>query len=223
MKKNFTIIIFTALVLNSCQNKKYTAPETEIEKVSYSLGINIATSVKSQGIEEIDINSISKAITDVFEENDFDISEEEGLKLLQEYFSKITEEKQAIASEEEAKYLSENKEKEGVITTESGLQYRIIKSGKGKKAKETDQVTVHYHGKLIDGSVFDSSIERGEPATFPVNGVIPGWVEALQLMSEGDKWELTIPSKLAYGDRGAGGIIGPGATLIFEVELIKIN
>ena len=142
---------------------------------------------------------------------------------MQEYFSKITEEKQAIASEEEAKYLSENKEKEGVITTESGLQYRIIKSGKGKKAKETDQVTVHYHGKLIDGSVFDSSIERGEPATFPVNGVIPGWVEALQLMSEGDKWELTIPSKLAYGDRGAGGIIGPGATLIFEVELIKIN
>ena len=223
MKKNLTIIIFTALIFNSCQNEKYTAPETEIEKVSYSLGINIATSVKSQGIEEIDINSISKAITDVFEENDFDISEEEGLKLLQEYFSKIAEEKQAIASEEEAKYLSENKEKEGVITTESGLQYRIIKSGKGKKAKETDQVTVHYHGKLIDGSVFDSSIERGEPATFPVNGVIPGWVEALQLMSEGDKWELTIPSKLAYGDRGAGGIIGPGATLIFEVELIKIN
>ena len=223
MKKNLTLIIFTALILNSCQNEKYTAPETEIEKVSYSLGINIATSVKSQGIEEIDINSISKAITDVFEENDFDISEEEGLKLLQEYFSKITEEKQAIASEEEAKYLSENKEKEGVITTESGLQYRIIKSGKGKKAKETDQVTVHYHGKLIDGSVFDSSIERGEPATFPADQVIPGWTEALQLMSEGDKWELTIPSKLAYGDRGAGGIIGPGATLIFEVELIKIN
>ena len=223
MRKINTLLICIGIALFSCQDKIQKSPETEIEKVSYSLGINIATSVKSQGMETIDVNSVAKAISDVFEENDFDISEEEGLQLLQEYFKNISEIKQEKAKEEEEKYLSENASREGVITTESGLQYEIINSGNGPKPSADDQVTVHYHGKLINDTVFDSSVERGEPATFPVNGVIPGWVEALQLMSVGDKWKLTIPSNLAYGERGAGGVIGPGATLIFEVELLKIN
>jgi len=223
MKKVNLLIVSIALILSSCNNANYKTPETEMEKVSYSLGVNVATGVKAQGLESLDINAISKAINDVFEGNDLDISEEESMQVLQEYFGKIATEKQAESSEVGIAFLAENAAKEGVTTTESGLQYEILSSGDGAKPNATDQVTVHYHGMLTDGTVFDSSVDRGEPATFPVNGVIPGWVEALQLMSVGDKWKLTIPSELAYGDRGAGGLIGPGATLVFEVELLGIN
>jgi len=224
MKKINLIIVSIALIFSSCTDSTtYKTPETEMEKVSYSLGVNVATGVKAQGLETLDVNAISKAITDVFEGNDLDISEEESMRVLQEYFGKIAAEKQAKASETGSEFLAENAAKDGVITTESGLQYEILSSGDGAKPIVTDQVTVHYHGMLTDGTVFDSSVDRGEPATFPANGVIQGWVEALQLMSVGDKWKLTIPSNLAYGDRGAGGLIGPGATLIFEVELLKIN
>jgi FKBP-type peptidyl-prolyl cis-trans isomerase FklB len=223
MKKVNLLIVSIALILSSCNNANYKTPETEMEKVSYSLGVNVATGVKAQGIESLDINAISKAINDVFEGNDLDISEEESMQVWQEYFGKIAAEKQAKSSEVGIAFLAENAAKEGVTTTESGLQYEILSSGDGAKPNATDQVTVHYHGMLTDGTVFDSSVDRGEPATFPVNGVIPGWVEALQLMSVGDKWKLTIPSELAYGDRGAGGLIGPGATLVFEVELLGIN
>jgi len=223
MKKVNLLIVSIALILSSCNNASYKTPETEMEKVSYSLGVNVATGVKAQGIESLDINAISKAINDVFEGNDLDISEEESMQVLQEYFRKLAKEKQEKVTEVGASYLVENGAREGVITTESGLQYEVMKSGDGAKPSATDQVSVHYHGMLTDGTVFDSSVDRGEPATFPVNGVIPGWVEALQLMSVGDKWKLTIPSELAYGDRGAGGLIGPGATLVFEVELLGIN
>ena len=223
MKKVNLLIVSIALILSSCNNANYKTPETEMEKVSYSLGVNVATGVKAQGIESLDINAISKAINDVFEGNDLDISEEESMQVLQEYFGKISAENQAKSSEVGIAFLAENAAKEGVTTTESGLQYEILSSGDGAKPNATDQVSVHYHGMLTDGTVFDSSVDRGEPATFPVNGVIPGWVEALQLMSIGDKWKLTIPSELAYGDRGAGGLIGPGATLVFEVELLGIN
>jgi FKBP-type peptidyl-prolyl cis-trans isomerase FklB len=120
-------------------------------------------------------------------------------------------------------FLEENATKEGVTVLESGLQYKVLTEGSGKTATETDSVTVHYLGTLPDGTKFDSSYDRGEPATFPVNGVIAGWVEALQLMKEGDKWQLYIPSDLAYGERGAGGVIGPNATLVFDVELITVN
>jgi FKBP-type peptidyl-prolyl cis-trans isomerase FklB len=218
------LIVGFTIILSSCsENKTNKTPETEMEKVSYSLGINVATGVKAQGLDTIDANAVAKAFNDVFEGNDLDISEEESMKVLQDYFGKLQAAKQAQSSEVGSAYLTENAAKEGVITTESGLQYEILTTGTGAKPTAADQVTVHYHGMLTDGTVFDSSVDRGEPAQFGVTQVIPGWIEALQLMSVGDKWKLTIPSELAYGDRGAGGLIGPGATLVFEVELIGIN
>tara|TARA_B100001113_G_C21105738_1_gene620810 strand:- start:1003 stop:1680 length:678 start_codon:yes stop_codon:yes gene_type:complete len=224
MKKINLLILSVAIILSACTNSNtYKKPETEMEKVSYSLGVNMASSVKAQGLDTIDANALAKAFNDVFEGNDLDISEEESMKILQDYFGKIQEEKNAQANKEGTAFLAENGAKEGVITTESGLQYEVLISGKGVKPTTTDKVTVHYHGMLIDGTVFDSSIDRGQPATFGVTQVIKGWTEALQLMSVGDKWKLTIPSNLAYGDQGAGGMIGPGATLVFEVELLGIN
>ncbi|MDB2675083.1 FKBP-type peptidyl-prolyl cis-trans isomerase [Flavobacteriales bacterium] len=194
-----------------------------MEKVSYSLGVNVAKSVKDQGLESIDSEAIAKAFKDVFEGNTLEISEEEANIVLQDYFGKLANKKQQVNIEAGKKFLDENAKREGVVTTSTGLQYEVLKEGSGDSPKETDQVTVHYHGTLIDGTVFDSSVDRGQPATFPVNGVIPGWVEALQLMNTGAKYKLFIPSDLAYGERGAGGAIGPHATLIFEVELISIN
>tara|TARA_Y100000385_G_C12982835_1_gene589229 strand:+ start:232 stop:912 length:681 start_codon:yes stop_codon:yes gene_type:complete len=219
------LIVGCAMILSSCSNNTTDkTPETEMEKVSYSLGINVATGVKAQGLDTIDANAVAKAFNDVFEGNDLDISEEESMKILQDYFGKLQAAKQAKSSEVGSAYLTKNATKEGVITTESGLQYEVLTTGNGSKKPTTaDQVTVHYHGMLTDGTVFDSSVDRGEPAQFGVTQVIPGWIEALQLMSVGDKWKLTIPSELAYGDRGAGGLIGPGATLVFEVELLGIN
>lgn len=224
MNKINLLIISIALILSACTNSNtYKTPETEMEKVSYSLGVNVATGAKAQGLDTIDANAVAKAFNDVFEGNELDISEEESMKVLQDYFGKLQAKKSAKANEAGAAYLAENGAKEGVITTESGLQYEILNAGNGAKPTTADQVTVHYHGMLTDGTVFDSSIDRGEPATFGVTQLIKGWTEALQLMSIGDKWKLTIPSNLAYGDQGAGGMIGPGATLIFEVELLAIN
>ena len=224
MKKNNLLIVSVILILSACNN--YKTPETEIEEVSYALGVNVASGMKQQqGMNDIDALQVAKGIHDFFEGNDLDISEEESITILQNFFQKIQKEKSEATIAAGNAYLAENKNKEGVITTESGLQYEVLISGAGgAKPIETDNVTVHYHGTLIDGTVFDSSVDRGEPTSFPVNGVIPGWVEALKLMSIGDKWKLTIPSNLAYGDRGApGSPIGPGSTLIFEVELLKIN
>jgi len=196
---------------------------TEMEKVSYSLGVNVAKSVKNQGLESIDSEAIAQAFTDVFEGNELKISEQESNVILQEYFGKLAQKAQSANVEAGQKFLAENGKRDGVVTTATGLQYEVLAEGSGDSPKETEQVTVHYHGTLIDGTVFDSSVERGQPATFPVNGVIPGWVEALQLMKPGAKYKLFIPSNLAYGERGAGGSIGPNATLIFEVELISIG
>ena len=224
MKKINLLIIGIALLLSSCtKDNTYKTPETEMEKVSYSLGVNMASSVKSQGLESIDANAVAKAFNDVFEGNDLDISEEESMKILQDFFGKLQAKKSEKANEDGMNYLTENAQKEGVTTTESGLQYEVLVSGKGEKPTTNSQVTVHYHGTLIDGTIFDSSVDRGQPATFGVTQVIKGWTEALQLMSVGDKWKLTIPSNLAYGDQGAGGMIGPGETLIFEVELLSIK
>ena len=218
------LIVSCTIILSSCSDSAINkTPETEMEKVSYSLGVNVATGVKAQGLDTIDANAVAKAFNDVFEGNDLDISEEESMEILQSYFGKIQAASQEKAGAEGAKYLSENAAKEGVITTESGLQYEVLTEGKGAKPTANDQVKVHYHGMLTDGTVFDSSVDRGEPAVFGVTQVIPGWVEALQLMSVGDKWKLTIPSNLAYGEKGAGAMIGPNSTLVFEVELLAIN
>ena len=196
--------------------------KTEMDKVSYSLGVNIATSLKQQGWE-LDASSLSAAISDVIEGNKLAITEQDANTILQSHQQKLMNKTLEANSEAGKAFLEENSKREVVITTASGLQYEILSEGDGDSPKATDEVTVHYHGTLIDGSVFDSSVERGQPATFPVNGVIPGWVEALQLMSPGAKYKLFIPSDLAYGERGAGQMIGPNTTLIFEVELISIK
>lgn len=216
-------LILSLIVLLGFSSINAQNLNTEMEKVSYSLGVNVAKSVKNQGLESIDSDAVAKAFKDVFEGNTLEISEEEANIVLQDYFGKLANEKQKANVEAGQKFLDENAKREGVVTTATGLQYEVLKEGSGDSPKETDNVTVHYHGTLIDGTVFDSSVDRGQPATFPVNGVIPGWVEALQLMNPGAKYKLFIPSNLAYGERGAGGSIGPNATLVFEVELISIG
>lgn len=214
----FSLSLIAGVLTLSAQNLK-----TEMEKVSYSLGISVANSVKAQGLESVDAQAIGQAFTDVFEGKELAISEEEANVILQEYFQNLANKALEANSELGKAFLAENAKREEVTTTVSGLQYEVLSEGKGDSPKATDEVTVHYHGTLIDGSVFDSSVERGQPATFPVNGVIPGWIEALQLMKPGAKYKLFIPSDLAYGERGAGQKIGPNSTLIFEVELISIK
>jgi FKBP-type peptidyl-prolyl cis-trans isomerase FklB len=195
----------------------------EIDSVSYSLGVNIGENIKTQ-FPDIDLKNFEAAIKDVLDDNKKpSISGADAQKTIQEYFTKQQAKASESVVEEGKKFLAENSKKEKVVTLESGLQYEVIKTGEGAKPTLNDQVTTHYHGTLIDGTVFDSSVERGEPASFPVSGVIKGWTEALQLMNVGSKWRLFVPYDLAYGERGAGPKIGPFTTLIFEVELISIN
>ena len=197
--------------------------QNEKEKLSYCLGANIGMSLQSQGLEDLDVKNFTEALNDVLSKAELKINTEEINNYLQAYFGKIQQEQQNKAVEEGKKFLESNKKKTGVTTLESGLQYEVLTEGNGAKPKASDTVTTHYHGTLISGEVFDSSVERGQPASFPVNGVIAGWVEALQLMPVGSKWRLFVPSNLAYGERGAGQKIGPHTTLIFEVELISID
>lgn len=196
--------------------------KNELDSLSYALGISIANNLKSQGVDDINSAAMSAALKDVYAGNDTIMKAEDANQFINSYFANSMERKAQKEQEAGKKFLEENAKKEGVVVLPSGLQYEVIKMGEGPKPAKEDKVTTHYHGTLIDGTVFDSSVERNEPATFPVGGVIPGWVEALQLMPVGSKWRLFIPSDLAYGDRGAGPKIGPGATLIFEVELLSI-
>ncbi|MCM1031008.1 MAG: FKBP-type peptidyl-prolyl cis-trans isomerase [Oscillibacter sp.] len=198
---------------------KYT---NNLDQVSYSLGLSIASNLISSGVKTINPEAFNEAMSTVFEGKMPEINPDEANKILQDYFEKLQNEKGNNAKIAGEKFLAENKTKEGVITLKSGLQYKILKEGNGAKPKATDTVKCHYEGRLIDGTVFDSSIRRNEPAEFPVNGVIAGWVEALQLMNVGSKWQLYIPSGLAYGAHGAGQSIGPNETLIFDVELLDI-
>ena len=195
----------------------------EIDSVSYSLGVNIGENLKTQ-FPDINLKNFELAIKNVLDnQKEPKISGADAQKVIQNYFQKQQAKASESVIEEGKKFLTENSKKDGVITLESGLQYEIIKSGEGAKPTINDQVTTHYHGTLLDGTVFDSSVERGQPTTFPVSGVIKGWTEALQLMTVGSKWKLFVPYDLAYGERGAGPKIGPYTTLIFEVELISIN
>ncbi|MDG1238411.1 MAG: FKBP-type peptidyl-prolyl cis-trans isomerase [Flavobacteriales bacterium] len=195
----------------------------EIDSVSYSLGVNIGENIKAQ-FPDIDLNNFEAAIKDVLDnKKEPKITGADAQKVIQDFFKKQQAKASESVIEEGEKFLIDNAKRNEVTTLESGLQYEILKTGEGPKPSLNDQVTTHYHGTLIDGTVFDSSVDRGEPATFPVSGVIKGWTEALQLMSVGSKWKLFVPYDLAYGERGAGPQIGPFTTLVFEVELIKIN
>lgn len=196
---------------------------TLIDSVSYSIGVSIGKNIKDQGFDTINADLLALALKDAIGKKTLLITPENAEKVLQNYFTNMQQQKSEKNLKDGAKFLEENKKKAGVVTLPSGLQYQVLKEGDGSKPKETDKVTTHYHGTLLDGTVFDSSVERKQPATFPVNGVIPGWVEALQLMKVGSKWKLFVPSNLAYGERGAGGAIGPNETLIFEVELLEIE
>ena len=203
--------------------------KTDAEKTSYALGMDVGFSFKALPTE-IDMDALIQGISDISKGEKPLLDEKEFASVMQAFqmeMQKKQQEMKAKATEansaEGEAYLAKNKEREGVIVTESGLQYEVLVQGDGEIPTADKSVTVHYTGTLVDGTVFDSSVERGEPATFPVNGVIPGWVEALQLMPEGSKFRLVIPSHLAYGERGAGQQIGPNSTLIFEVELISVN
>lgn len=199
------------------------------DKVSYAIGLNIGKSMKKEGLE-INPDALAAAMKDVFADAKAQLTDEEVQTVMQDFQKKMMAKQMAAREEglgknkaEGEKFLADNKKKEGVKTTASGLQYKVIKDGTGKTPKATDTVKTHYRGTLINGTEFDSSYKRGEPAEFPVNGVIKGWTEALQLMKEGAKWQLFIPSELAYGERGAGGDIGPNSTLIFDIELLSVK
>lgn len=194
----------------------------QVEKFSYALGLSISGNLIQSGVKSIDPENFMMALSDVFSGKEPKINVEDANQILQEFMEQQQSTEGKSNLEEGLAFLAENREKEGVIETASGLQYSVINEGDGEKPGPEDQVKCHYHGTLIDGTVFDSSVQRGEPATFPVNGVIQGWIEALQMMPVGAKWRLFVPSDLAYGDRGAGGAIGPNTTLIFDVELLEI-
>ena len=194
-----------------------------MDKFSYAIDLGIGQNLLSMGAKGIAVDDFAQAIKDVLEGNQTAISHTEARDIVNKYFAELEEKMNAANIEAGKKFLEENKKREGVVTLPSGLQYEVITEGNvGRYAKATDQVQCHYEGTLIDGTLFDSSIKRGQPATFGVNQVIPGWVEALQLMPEGAKWKLYIPSDLAYGAQGAGEMIPPHSTLVFEVELQKI-
>ena len=207
----------------------YNIQNTQLDKLSYSFGLAIGTQLVDMGAEIINVEDFSQAVKDVFTGKDFAVKLEDAQIMVSEYLhqqelAKRTEqeEKGKKAKEEGEAFLKENAARENVVTTSSGLQYQILQEGTGKQPKATDNVKCHYEGKLIDGTVFDSSIRRGEPAVFPLNGVIAGWTEGVQLMKEGAKFRFFIPYNLAYGANGAGSSIPPYAALIFDVELIEV-
>jgi FKBP-type peptidyl-prolyl cis-trans isomerase FklB len=226
--KRILFPVITAAVLSSALAQTTMDLKETKARSSYAIGADIAKSIKRQPLE-LDTKALAAGLTDGLE-GKLALSEAElsaALASLQQQLQEKARAQQAEAGDKNLKageeFLAANGKKEGIKTTKSGLQYQVVKSGSGKTPKATESVKVHYHGTLIDGTVFDSSVERGEPISFPVNGVIPGWTEALQLMKEGDKWKLFIPSALAYGENGAGPKIGPNSVLIFDVELLSVG
>jgi len=194
-----------------------------MEKVSYALGLSLGNNLLGSGVNALNYAKLAKGIQDVMEQNVPEISYQEAQTIIGDFFQALQEKVGEAAKSEGKAFLAENAKRAEVVTLVSGLQYEVITEGTGTTPKASDSVSVHYHGSLIDGTVFDSSINRGEPATFGVTQVISGWVEALQLMPVGSKWKLFIPSDLAYGAQGAGQSIAPHSTLIFEVELLEIK
>lgn len=229
MKFRLGVILCIVFVASLVHAEEKSAVTSKKDKLSYSIGMNIGHDLKRQSID-IDPDMLAKGLKDAFSGGQTLMTEDEARQTLADFQKEMVakqQESMKVTGEKNRKegeaFLSANKKKSGVKTLPSGLQYKIIQEGKGESPKATDTVTVNYRGTLIDGTEFDSSYKRGQPATFPVNGVIKGWTEALQMMKEGAKWELYIPSDLAYGERGAGNLIGPNAVLIFEVELVSIK
>ena len=200
-----------------------------MDKVSYALGLGIGRQLSDMGARDLNIDDFAQAIKDVIAGSKLAIDNREAQQIVQDFFQAQEKKQRAAAAEkhkalkaEGEQYLAENAKKPGVVILPSGLQYQVLREGNGKKPKATDSVRCHYEGMLVDGTLFDSSIQRGEPATFPLNGVIAGWTEGLQLMQEGAKYRFFIPYHLGYGERGAGGSIPPFAALVFDVELIEV-
>jgi FKBP-type peptidyl-prolyl cis-trans isomerase FklB len=229
MKLMFGLVLSAVLMANPAIAAEKEELKTQKDKVSYVIGLDMGNSLKKNMVD-VDIEMLVKGVKDALSGAKPLMTEQEmkeTIVALQKDVQAKQQEQVKVLAEKNKKegeaFLAENKKKQGVITMPSGLQYKILTNGKGKSPKATDTVTVNYKGTLIDGTEFDSSYKRGQPATFAVNGVIPGWTEALQLMREGSKWQLFVPSDLAYGERGAGGPIGPNTVLIFEVELLSIK
>jgi len=223
------VVCLTLVMSGSVFAVDVTTLKGEKDKLGYSIGMDVGSVIKRQGVE-VNPDAVAKGFKDAYTGGKTLLTEEEMRQEIQVLQTKLMERQAEDMKRlgdknkgEGEKFLAENAKKAGVKTLPSGLQYKELKAGTGKTPKATDSVTTHYSGTLIDGTEFDSSYKRGEPVTFPVSGVIAGWTEALQLMKEGAKWQLFIPSSLAYGERGAGRDIGPNATLIFEVELIKVQ
>lgn len=193
-----------------------------MDKVSYALGLSIGNNFQNSGIKELNVEDFVRGLKHILSDEKPEISYDEAKQVINDYFVKLQQESLEINKKAGEEFLTINKGRAGVVALPSGLQYQILTKGTGAKPTATDSVKCHYHGTLINGEVFDSSVERGEPAVFGVSQVIRGWVEALQLMEVGSKWRLFIPSDLAYGEQGAGGSIGPNSTLIFDVELLDI-
>jgi FKBP-type peptidyl-prolyl cis-trans isomerase FklB len=226
MKLKLIVILGILFLVSQVNAQENLVLKNQKDKISYIIGMDIGTNLKKQSID-IDSNILAKGVEDALAGTKPLLTEQEIQETMMAFKKEMMAKQEEIGKKNKKDgeaFLAENKKKEGVKTLPSGLQYKVIKTGTGKKPKLSDTVTAHYRGTLIDGTEFDSSYKRGQPATFPVSGgMIPGWTEALQLMEEGAKWQLFIPSNLAYGERGAGSVIGPNATLIFEVELISIQ
>jgi len=230
MKKIIVFVLATVIsVIAIAQvKKKPTSAATEpalkttTDSISYALGLNFANFCKQQGIETLNAPLVSKAINDALKNNKLQLNEQQANNTIIGYIQKVKSEKSAESKKAGDVFLAANKIKPGVVTLPSGLQYSVLKEGSGPKPAATDKVKCNYEGRLIDGTVFDSSEKQGQAIEFAVNGVIAGWTEALQLMPTGSKWRLFVPSNLAYGDQQPGPIIKPGSTLVFDVELLEI-
>lgn len=216
-----TLTLFVAMVMSWTWS--FGQNTEKMDSLSYSVGIILAQNLQQQGLTDLEGNSLKEGIMDFLQGNELKIDANQANQVIQQYFAQKNLSQWEKNVKDEQEFLAANREKEGVVELPSGLQYKILEEGSGPKPGPTDRVTTHYHGTLMDGRVFDSSVKRGQPASFPVNGVIQGWQEALQLMPEGSKWRLFVPSNLAYGERGAGDMIDPYSLLIFEVELISID
>lgn len=225
MKKSLSVLILIMMItvaVNGQKKSKTISINTAADSLSYSFGLLIGNNMNTQKVEGINQELFLQGFNHGYSDTNYLLTTEQANQFVQDYFNKMVKNEAEANLQESAAFLEANKSQEGVVTLPSGLQYKVLEAGEGPSPKADDQVKVHYTGTLIDGTIFDSSIERGEPIVFGVNQVIPGWTEALQLMSPGSRWMLYIPPDLAYGENGAGGVIGPNQALIFEVQLIEI-